>query len=430
MTATRFRWVVIGLIFYITVVNYIDRSAIAYAVDDIARAFQLNNRHIGLILGAFGIGYLATTFLGGVWADRYGAHKTLLLAALLWSISIGATGLATGFAILFGARVLLGIAEGPNFPALNRVVADWLSPRERATALSNALVAVPLALAIGAPVVTFMIYHLGWRGMFLILTALGLLWLPLWWKLFRDFPEHSKHVNAPELQHIRAGRAHQVGEAKDIQARRRELNGLWRFLLTNPTLLANNWAFFVFGYYLFFFMTWLPTYLGRTYHMNLKQIGLFSILPWLLAAVLLWGTGYLSDTLLRRTGKLRIARSHPIWISQLLAALCILPVIYTHSTTVALIFISLAVGLGMAANSAFYAINVDVAAERSGTALGLMDAFFALAGFLAPAVTGALVHITGRFTDAFWLMAALSLSSVIVVLVFHQPDHARRLESA
>ncbi|MGH8127086.1 MAG: MFS transporter, partial [Gammaproteobacteria bacterium] len=154
MRASHFRWVVISLLFFITIINYIDRSAISYAVDDISRAFGLSQGSIGLILGAFGIGYLITTFLGGIWTDRYGAHKTLLIASLLWSIAIGATGLATGFAILFAARVLLGVAEGPNFPAMNRAVTDWLSPRERAMALSSALVAVPLALAIGAPIVT------------------------------------------------------------------------------------------------------------------------------------------------------------------------------------------------------------------------------------------------------------------------------------
>ncbi|HEV2112087.1 MAG TPA: MFS transporter, partial [Gammaproteobacteria bacterium] len=160
----------------------------------------------------------------------------------------------------------------------------------------------------------------------------------------------------------------------------------------------------------------------------LKQVGIFNVLPWLLAAVLLWGFGYLSDFLLRRTGSLRIARSHPIWISQLLAAFCILPVIYTHSFGVALTFISLAVALSMSTNSAYYAINVDVARERSGTALGVMDALFALAGFLAPTLTGRLVESTGSFQTVFWVLAGLAFSSVLVVLLFHHPDRSAKLE--
>lgn len=427
MQKTRFRWLVIGLIFFITMVNYVDRSALSYAVHGISTEFGFDTAAIGRILGAFGIGYILTTFLGGIWADHYGARLTLFFASLLWSVSIGMTGLAAGFGMLYAARILLGVAEGPNFPALNRAVADWLSSRERAIALSNSLVAVPLALAIGAPIVTQLIIHLGWRGMFLVLMGLGALWLPLWWFFFKDFPEQSPHVNAAELAHIRESVKREV-DTKALQGRRSHGLKLWRFLLSNPTLLANDWAFFVFGYYLFFFMTWLPSYFEQVYHLELKQVGLFNILPWLLAAALLWGFGYLSDFLLQRTGSLRIARSHPIWISQLLTALCILPVIYAHSFGVAFAFITLAVGLSMSTNSAYYAINVDVARERSGTALGVMDALFALAGYLAPTVTGWLVGGSGSFNTPFWLMFGLALSSVLIVILFHHPDKSARLE--
>ncbi len=433
MNSTRFRWIIIALIFAITLVNYIDRSAISYAIGDVARDLEFSrhdkNLYSGFIFSAFSIGYMLTTFFGGILADRHGARVTLFWAALLWSVACGLTGLASGFMMLACARIGLGLAEGPNFPSMNRGIADWLSSRERAIALSNSLVAVPLALAIGAPIVTQLILHAGWRRMFIVLMILGFIWLPLWWILFRDFPEHSAHVNSAELEHIRDGRASDRSiERSTLLHRRKNLHGLWKFLLSNPTLLANDWSFFVFGYFLFFFMTWLPTYLETAYQLDLRQVGLFSILPWLTAAFFLWIFGYLSDALLRKTGSLRIARSHPIWISQLLAGLCILPVIYVHNLTVMLVFISLAVGLSMSANSAFYAVNVDVAKERSGTALGIMDTFFAISGFAAPLATGWIVEWKHGFNGAFWLMSALALSSVVVVLLFHHPDRSSRLE--
>jgi len=433
MRVTRFRWMIIALIFAITLINYIDRSAISYAISDIARDLQFSqldkDLYSGFILSAFSIGYMLTTLFGGIFADRYGARVTLFWAALIWSLASGFTGLAVGFTMLACMRVLLGVAEGPNFPSMNRGIADWLSSRERAIALSNSLVAVPLALAIGAPMTTELIIHVGWRGMFIVLMILGFVWLPLWWFLFRDFPEHSRFVNAAELEHIRDGvRSDRGIDSQTLHQRRRHVRGLWKFLLSNPTLLANDWSFFVFGYFLFFFMTWLPTYLETVYHLDLRQVGLFSILPWLTAAFFLWIFGYLSDALLRTTGRLRISRSHPIWISQLLAGLCILPVIFVHNLTVMLVFISLAVGLSMSANAAFYAVNVDVAKERSGTALGIMDTFFAISGFVAPLVTGWLVNLTHSFNGAFWLMSALALSSVVVVILFHHPDRGGRLE--
>ena len=435
MRATRFRWLVVALIFFITVINYIDRSAIAYAIGAIARDLGFGHHDEallnGFILAAFSLGYMFTTFLGSIFADRHGARVTLFWAALLWSLAIGMTGFAVGFAMLVVARVLLGVAEGPNFPAMNRAVADWLSSRERAIALGNALVAVPLALAIGAPIVTQLILHLSWRGMFIVLMLLSLLWLPLWWWLFRDFPEHSTHVNAAELAHIRDGAAPEPDHAASARhAARRKTRGLWKFLLRNPTLLANDWAFFVFGYFLFFFMTWLPSYLQHAYGLKLAAVGWFSVLPWLTAALMLWGTGYLSDWLLRRTGRLRVARSHMIWVTQLLAGLCILPVIFMHDLGVALVFITLAVGLGMSSNACFYAVNVDVARARSGTALGVMDTFFALAGFIAPVLTGWLVGLTGHYRAAFALLALLALSSVLAVLLFHHPDQSAKLEDS
>ena len=426
MTRSRFRWVVIALIFFITVTNYVDRNAISFAIGDMGQQLGFAAGDKGLVLGAFGIGYAITVFFGGIWADHYGAHRTLAAACLVWSLAIGMTGLAAGFGMLVAARVGLGLAEGPNFPALNRTVADWLSSRERAIALSNSLVAVPLAGVVGGPVVTQLMAAFGWRTMFLVLMVIGLAWLPFWWFLFRDFPEHSSRVDDAELRHIRDGaESRRDGKSIEMHAARRHSPGLWRFLLTNPTLLANNWAFFVFGYSLFFFFTWLPSYFQQAYQLNLKAVGLFTVLPWLLAALLLWGCGYLSDFVLRRTGKLRLARSYPIWISQLLAGVCILPLIATHQLWVALIFVSLAVGLSLSANAAFYAINVDVVRERSGTALGVMDTLLALAGFIAPAVTGWLVEHTGSFATPFWVLAGLSLSSVVVVILFHKPDEAR-----
>src|SRR5258708_35543262 len=154
MIRTRYRWFIVFLLFAITVVNYIDRSAISYAIPAMQRELGLSPADTGTILGAFGLGYAITTLIGGFAVDRYGARMVLTVAAILWSLSIGATGFASGFTFLYAARLLLGLSEGPNFPALPGAVSHWLSPHERATALGYALLAVPLALAIGGPICT------------------------------------------------------------------------------------------------------------------------------------------------------------------------------------------------------------------------------------------------------------------------------------
>jgi MFS family permease len=419
--SSRFRWFVVFLLFAITIVNYIDRAAISYAIPVIQRELGFSATESGAILGAFGLGYALTTLLGGFAVDRWGARIVLTIAAVLWSLSIGMTALAAGVATLYAARVLLGVSEGPNFPALTGAVTHWLSPHERATALGNALLAVPLALAIGGPVVTQLLAWLDWRLTFAVLFALSAAWVPLWWFLFRDSPAESRFVNQAELDHIQSHHEAVIQRPRGVLRTWPGMNVV-AALLTNRTLLANTWAFFVFGYFLFFFMTWLPSYLERKYGLNLGAVGLFTVLPWLAAAFTLWLFGRWSDALLARTGRLRIARSYLIAGTQFVAAIAVIPVAMTESLTVAIAGITVAVAASMGANAAYYAVNVDIVPERAATALGIMDFAFAIAGFLAPAVTGWVLNIHGSFTDGFLLMAVLALSSVVVVLLFHHPD--------
>jgi nitrate/nitrite transporter NarK len=135
--------------------------------------------------------------------------------------------------------------------------------------------------------------------------------------------------------------------------------------------------------------------------------------------------GRWSDHLLKTTGRLRVARSWLIVGSQLVAAVAVLPVALTHDLTIALAGITVAVAASMAANTAQYAVNIDIVPDRAATALGMMNFAFAISGFLAPAITGWVLDLRGSFTDGFLLMAALALSSVVVVLLFHRPDEDR-----
>ncbi len=420
MAATRFRYVVVLLLFAITAVNYIDRSAISYAIPLMEKALGLSKTAEGAILGAFGLGYAVTTLLGGFAVDRWGARGVLTLAALLWSFSVGLTGAATGFLMLYTARVLLGVAEGPNFPAMTGAIKNWLPPDRQATALGYALIAVPVALAIGGPLTTQLLAALGWRWTFGVLFLGSLVWAPLWWFLFRNEPAESRHVNAEERAAIRAGTA-ELPSGQAAGARWSEMRGL----LTNPTLLVNYWAFFVFGYYLFFFMGWLPTYLFHVYHLDLRRVGAFTVLPWLAAAFALWAISHWSDTLLRRTGRLRIARAHLIAGTQFVAALAVIPVAFGVNLPAAVACITIAVAASMGGNAAYFAVNTDVVPKRAATALGIMDFTFALAGFIAPSLTGWVLDIRGSFADGFLLMAALAASSVLLVLAFHNPDRDR-----
>ena len=416
--AGKFRWAVVALLFAITIINYIDRSAISYAITPMAKELSLSDAQRGVILGAFGFGYAFTTFLGGILVDRFGARIVLAISVAFWAVSIWLSGAASSFFLVLGARAMLGLAEGPMFPGMTGAIGSWLAGAERAKALGVSLAAVPFSLAIGAPIVTELMGAFGWRAMFYILAGVSLAWLPIWLWLFRNHPEDSPNVSDGELAHIRTTVSHEDAPKTDIQRPKTT----WKRLFTNPTLLVNYWAFFVFGYFLFFFMTWLPGYLEKDFGLSVSAVGWFSVVPWAAAAVVLLGLGYLSDKLLARTRSLRLSRSAMIAVTQAIAALVVIPVAFTSNLTVALTLITIALAASMGANAAYYAVNIDVAPDRSATALGIMDLGFAISGFLAPTITGCVAGTSGSFVEAFLLMAGLGISSVVLTALFHRPD--------
>ena len=398
MSKVNYRWVIIFLLFSLNVISYIDRSAIAYAVPMMISSLGLSLSSMGLILGAFGIGYLITTFFGGIAVDKVGARVVVLFFIVIWAISMGVTGLIQGVTLGVIARFGLGLGEGPVFPAVAQTVNSWLPMQDRAKGFANSLVAVPISLAIGAPIVTGLLALVGWRWMFFILAILVCVWWPFFYKYFSNKPKQQEQV--PE----------------------QKLKDFWRHFWSSKTLLSNCWGFFVFGYALFFFMTWLPDYLQHSLHMSLKQVGLFGFLPWMLAAIFLWLVGYLSDYVYRKTNSLRKARSYLIMLGQLLSLFCLIPIVISHDIDVILVAVSLAVAFNLSNNTVFYSVNLDVAKQRAGTSLGVMNSGLAISGFLAPSITGYLVAATGVFSSAFYLMVGLMLSSIIVVFIFHWPD--------
>lgn len=419
---SNYRWVVSGLIFLITLVNFIDRSAISFIIDPLKQEFHFTDTEFGLILSAFGLGYFLLTILGGWLVDTLGARLIWPLAAIGWSLCVAFLGLAAGFWGFIGLRFLLGVAEGPHFPAMTRSISNWLSPSERARALSLGLVAIPLSSVVGAPITSYLVADYGWRAMFFIISSVGILWAILWYWLFRDKPEDSKYVNEAEKQYINGS----ISKKDDLQNSPR----CWRFILTHPVLIANNIAYFAFGYMLFFATLWLPGYFSSQYGLPLKTVGWYLTIPWLTGAVFLKAGGILSDYLHKKTGRNRLARSHIIWGSQLLAAICFLILSFTNTLGISILFLSLGLGFGLMPQSVFFSVNIDVAKERAGSAQGITSGCLSLAGIIAPVLTGWLIDLTGNFQGAFLLLAAISIISVLTVVLFHHPDRKWSLRTA
>lgn len=420
---TSYRWVVVALSFVIIIINYMDRTAISYAITPLEKEFGLDNRTFGSISAAFNLGYTIMTLGGGIIVEMWGARKSWATAAIAWSACTGLLSICRGYWDLFGLRVMLGITEGPCFPAMTRAVTDWLPVTERARASAICLAAVPLASVLGAPLISHLIVNLGWRAMFVVLGSLGIVWSFFWWFMFRDYPQNSAKVSQAELDHIHEGQAAVHGTDEEIRKHNLKVGKTtWKFLLLSPSMVANNYSFFSFGYLLFFAITWLPGYLEQTYHMKLKEVGIYLILPWLTAAIFVAAAGILSDWLYARTRSVRKSRTHIIWVSQVMSAICFIPVTMGLPLNIVIVLMSLGLAFGLMPNACFYSINSDLAKDRAAISLGLMDCFLAAAGILAPVLTGWMSYVSGNFNSAILLMAGLTFSSSIMVLLLQHPD--------
>lgn len=402
-----FRWKVMGFIFIAYILNFMDRSALSYAIQPLQDKFGLNNAQFGVLYAAFGVSYLIMTLVGGVLVDSYGSRKILSIFAGLWSVVSAMMALATGFISILILRVALGCAEGPAFPALTRVAADWLPQNERARALAISLAAIPLASVIGAPFISNLIVLFGWQQMFITLGSLGLVWAVLWYILFRDQPHQCCYVGAQELAEI------QVQPV--IHPNQASLRAFLSYLSEQPKLWLAYLAYFVLGYLLSFSVSWWPGYLHQSFGLALKEIGWLLSLPWLLATLGILLGGRLSDRLWNKTQCIQKSRFNLIIFCQLCCGLAFIPLLYTHSLSWALLSISLGIGFGLMPISAFYAINSDLAIEFAGTSQGLMSSCLGLASFIAPALSGYLIQTQGHFHQAIMVIIGLMLLSSLAL---------------
>ena len=392
---SRYRFAIAGFCFLLGLVNYLDRVIISFAIKPIQSDFGIQDASFGMLMSAFAIGTLSVNVLSGFLLDRCGVKLVWSIGLFTWSVVMLLQGLVEVFWMFLALRVLLGIGEGVNFPAMNRALVDWMRPSELGRALSLSLLGVPLALLLGGLILASLILDIGWRWSFISLGVIGGLLGIVFLLLYRQPPATS----APR---------HKQSQPKVPL----------RHLLTNPTLLATGWSFFAFGWVLFFGLSWLPGYLEQTWDMKLQEVGFSSTLPWVLAIILMPIAGWLSDRIMAKTGRVRTARVHLIWICQVLAVLCFIPVIFIGSVTWAVIFVSLAIGFSMAPNSPYYSICADLFQKRAGMATGVIVTFFSISGVACPWITGWLAETEAGFGAAFAALCVVVGSGVLGMLFF------------
>ena len=284
------------------------------AAPSLTREPGLSAAVMGVVFSAFSWTYAAAQIPSGVFLDRFGARLTYFLSLGLWSVFTLPQGCATGLYSLFALQFGLGVSEAPCFPTNSRVVTTWFPRQERARATAIYTVGEYLGLACFSPLLFWLLGSYGWRSLFLVTGAAGLVFAVVWWISYRD-PHESTGVDQAELEHIAAG-----GDLG--RAARGRLSFSWERvgeLLRHRQIWGACLGQFGGNSTLVFFLTWFPTYLSTERHMGWIKIGFFAVMPFLAAAVGVMVGGIASDKLLARTRSANITRKLPI-IAGLLGA--------------------------------------------------------------------------------------------------------------
>ncbi|MBF6350252.1 MFS transporter [Nocardia flavorosea] len=414
------RWWTIAIILGLVVVNYVDRSAISFAATDLRAEFGITSGQYGVISSAFSIGYMLFALLSGPLVDRYGSRKVLMVGMFIWAAATALTPFAGGFIGLILLRIVLGAGEAPCFPAATRLASRWLPAHERGKALALiGGVAVSGSLLVGGPILTQLIALTGWKGMFWVLAAAGVVWVIVAYPFLKNSPSEASFVSKEELDYIRAGQI-------DGEDTGHESSTDWGEILRNRNLWLVGLGYFAWGFMFWAFMYWLPQYLEHEFGLSIKEVGAFSVAPWAAGVVGALLGGILVDRVYKRTASIR-SRFVIIGVALLLAGISILPILFFGSNlTIALICISAGVGFGFITGGIWWVASIDAAPSQPGTAAGFADACFALSGIIAPSVMGFIVGRTGTYNGGFIVMTVLCLIGAAAMLLFtKEPERAQ-----
>ena len=395
---SRVRFRVRRLAFWLAIITYLDRVCISVAAPFIMDDLGLTVVQMGLVFSAFTLAYSLFEVPSGWLGDVMGPRRVLTRIVLWWSAFTMATGLAQGLRSLIVIRFLFGAGEAGAFPNAVRSFATWFPVGERGMANGVLFFGSRLGGALTAPLALFLVRHHGWRASFAAFGALGLVWAVVWFRSYRDRPADHPDIHPTELAWIAQDGDNTSGHEHRATP--------WRSLLGSRNLYAICAMYFAFGYGLYFYFTWLPTYLLRELHFSLVTSGVFSSLPFVLAGAANLAGGWTTDRL-ARAGNLRSARVGVGAVSfATCAGLVILSAIVGAPVAKA-VLLALALASADFALGACWAVCLDVGATHAGVVTGFMNTFGNLGGLVGPLVVSLMVEHWGSWTYPFYVTAAV-----------------------
>lgn len=400
---THVRYRVAGMLFLLSMITYLDRVCIGAAAPLIRRDLGLTALQMGQIFSAFALAYGIFEVPSGWMGDRFGPRGVLTRIVIWWSAFTALTGTVGSFRSLWIVRFLFGAGEAGAFPNSSCAIAHWFPFAERGRAQGVFFMASRLGGAIAPLIVVPLQRQVGWRNVFFIFAAVGVVWAVAWYLWFRDDPEQKRGVSASEREIIRKGAA---PPAERVAVP-------WKVLLTSVNLWAVTLMYFAFGYGVNFYFFWLPSYLVEV--RGIQNFAPYAALPFLLAAFADLFGGWTSDALVRRMG-LRWGRRTVGLLALSSSVLFVLLSFASWDPMYAVV--SLALGFAaadfMVPNC--FAICLDIGKRFSGTVTGFMNTAAQIGGAIALTVIG---YFAGRkqWNIAIFTMAIGLLISALLYLV-------------
>jgi len=398
--ATNFVLFFVCLMYGLT---YIDRINVNTAGPVFQKDLHLSTSELGWVFSAFGWAYLVLQVSGGWFSDRFGARLTLTFCGIIWAGATILTGLAGSLTTLILARVVLGLGEGATFPTATRALSDWAPASKRGFAQGITHAFARLGNFFTPPLVAWLIRVSSWRDSFIILGGISLVWALAWWLYFRDDPKEHFAITPQELAVLPSYSAKKERKKDPVP---------W------GPLVRRMWpvtaVYFCYGWTLWLYLTWLPSFFMHGYKLNLKNSALFSSGVFLAGVLGDLAGGVVSDRILVKTGDRNKARRNLVVIGFLLSLAFMIPVLRSHDLNLVALCLSAAFFFAEFTIGPFWAMPMDIAPRFSGSASGLMNVGSALAAAVSPLVAGYVIQRTNNWDLPFLGSIGLLLFGAIL----------------
>ncbi|MCE5309051.1 MAG: MFS transporter [Acidobacteriales bacterium] len=388
------RWSIVTLLFVASLINYTDRASMSVALPYLAQDLGLNPVVKGLVLSAFFWSYALMQIPIGWCVDRLNLRWLYAGSFVLWSVACGMIGLVRGLYSLLLLRVLLGIGESIFLPGGMAVVSRIFRARERGLPTGLFESGSRLGLALGTPLLAWLIMRYGWRNMFFLMGFSALLWLIPW---FAVLPNHLRNNQADQDPPARA-----PSEPRTVT------------VTLDRNLVGICLTAFCYNYYWLLLVTWLPDFLVTARHLTLLKAGVYALLPYFVFGATSPIGGWIADRLIRLGWDETRTRKGIITVA-FICGLLLVPAAWVTGTPAALSLVVGASLVGTATANLLVIIQSCAPAERVGVWTGVENFVGNLAGVVAPIVTGILIAWTGSYLPGFALAAGVLLAGLFAV---------------